>query len=339
MKSTSPILEGFRTIFRRPAFGLAEMSWRWSFGASALILLAFTCLEYLKTLPMSELDRFLLETRHPLLVQQALAHIFHGSSVRFLRAGLALALGLAVLWILIAAAARLLTVRALSAYFREECSSRDRRGRSFLSLVGLNFFRITATLAAVVGGFTALLLGGAASPKTDPSPAIAFFVVLGVLLLVWLAWSVLNWFLSLASVFAIIAGEGTFDSIAAAMNLCRDRTGSVFAAGTWFGLAHVVAFLIATSAVAFPLGFAGVLPPAAVIGGVLAVTLIYFALADFLYMGRLAAYVAMIEFPPSSISPEKPRSMTPGGTAALIESMTNSVDRDELILSDLPLQS
>lgn len=318
---------------------MAEISWRWSFGASALMLIAFTFFEYLQTLPISELDRFLLKTRYPLFVEQALADIFHGSSLRFMRAGLALALGLAVLWIVIAAAARLLTVRALSAYFREQCSSRDRKSRSFLSLVGLNFFRLTATLAAGVGGWTALLLAGIVSPKTDPSPAIAFFLVVGVLLLVWLAWSIVNWFLSLASVFAVIAGEGTFGSVAAAVNLCRDRTGSVFAAGTWFGLAHVVAFLIAISAVAFPLGFAVVLPPAAVIAGVLAVTLLYFVVSDFLYMGRLAAYVAMIEFPPGSISPERPPSITPGGMAALVGSTASSVDRDELILSDLPLQS
>ena len=50
-----------------------------------------------------------------------------------------------------------------------------------------------------------------------------------------------------------------------------------------------VVFVVASSAVAFPLGFAEVLPGGMVFGGVLLVTLLYFAVVDFLYVGRLAA--------------------------------------------------
>ena len=66
--------------------------------------------------------------------------------------------------------------------------------------------------------------------------------------------------------------------------------------GTWFGIAHAVAFVIATSVVAFPLGFAEVLPGGMVLGGVILVAPLYFAVADSLYVGRLAAYVFLIDF-------------------------------------------
>ena len=37
-------------------------------------------------------------------------------------------------------------------------------------------------------------------------------------------------------------------------------------------------------------------------GGVLMVTLVYLAIADFLYIGRLAAYVAIVELPESPVA-------------------------------------
>jgi len=104
----------------------------------------------------------------------------------------------------------------------------------------------------------------------------------------------LNWYLSLAAVFAVREGTPAFPSLIAAIDLCRTRPGSLVAAGTWFGIAHVVLFVVASSAVAFPLGFAEVLPGGMVFGGVLLVTLLYFAAADFLYVGRLASYVFML---------------------------------------------
>lgn len=321
-------------MLRRPSLGFAEISWRWSFGAAAALLITFSFFEYLGTLPVSRLDLLLLKSRQPALVGQAIAHIFQGSALRVVRTSIVLTLCLAVVWIVIAALGRAATVKSLSAYFRSQLQPDYRLKNSRLrSLLGLNVFRVAAAFAASVGGLAALMLGSAVSPRAETAPGVSFLIVLSVLLLVWLAWSVVNWFLSLASVFAVIAGENTFGSLTSAVNLCRDRTGSVFAAGTWFGLAHIVAFFVATSAAAFPLGFAPVLPPAVVMGGVLLVTLAYFAIVDFLYVGRLAAYVAMIEFPPALVGGQVsiPRTVAP-----MIESQSSSVDRDELILSDTP---
>ena len=56
-------------------------------------------------------------------------------------------------------------------------------------------------------------------------------------------------------------------------------------------------FIVASSAVAVPLGFAEVLPGSMVFGGVLLVMLLYFAAVDFLYVGRLATYVFLLEEP------------------------------------------
>jgi hypothetical protein len=145
---------------------------------------------------------------------------------------------------------------------------------------------------------------------------------------------VMNWFLSIAAVFVVADGRSSFGAVEAAVDLCRTRTGSVFAAGTWFGLAHLVVFFIATSVVALPLAFAGVLPGGMVLGGVLLVTLLYFAVVDFLYAGRLAAYVAILQSPhvPSPQAPAIP--MLSGGQSPIMPELGDRIDPDELILSD-----
>lgn len=310
-------------MFRRPSLGLAEIAWRWSFAFAGGLLLAFSFLEYLDTLPVTSGDLLLLRSRHPFLISQAVVHIFRGSAPRVVVAAIVLALAMAVAWIGIAAVGRAATVKALLDYFAEGGIWRRREiGWRLRSLVGLNFLRGGATLAAGVGCLGALLVAGFASPKSDPSPGSVVLIFLALLMLVWLAWSLVNWFLSLAAIFVVGGGEDTFGAVAAAVDLCRTRSGSVFAAGTWFALAHLAAFVAASSVVAFPLAFAGVLPAGVVLGGVLLVTMLYFAVVDFLYVGRLAAYVWIVEGPATqsnqhSILPEA------------------KVDQDESILSDV----
>ncbi len=324
MKRRSPTLEGFAAMVRQPSFGMAEIAWRWSFGLAASFLLIVSFLEYLDTLPVTARDMFLLRTGQPPLVSRALASIFHGSSPRLLLAGLVLVPALALAWMILGSLGRAATLKALVQYFRDETTPHDFSGTPVRSLFGLNFFRLAATFAAIIGCLGAILLGGAASAPKHPAPGSAFLIVLMTAMLVWLAWSTVNWFLSLSSVFVVADGQDTFGALSSAVSLCRSRAGSIFAAGTWFGLAHLTAFFVATSVVAFPLAFLGVLPGGVVLGGVLLVTLVYFAVTDFLYVGRLAAYVAIVELP----VPVEPPLTT------IVPQLTTTIDKDELILCD-----
>ncbi len=331
-------------MFRRPALGLAEIAWRWSFAFASALLLTFCFLEYLDTLPVTARDLLFLRSRQPFLISQAAAHILRGSGPRLVAAAIVLVPALAIAWIALASLGRAATGRALLEYFRLSASglptdriaqgARPYRGSfHWRPLLGLNCFRVAATLAAAVGTLAALLLGGAASSDSDPSPGSALLVFLTVVMLVWLAWSVMNWVLSLAGIFAIRDQRDTFDAISAVADLCRVQPGPVFAACTWFGLAHIVAFFVASSIVAFPLAFAGVLPAGVVLGGVLFVTLLYFAAVDFLYLGRLAAFVALLERPaPESIQQSVPSIQPP---ASLQPPALRPMSDDD-ILCDIP---
>jgi hypothetical protein len=143
----------------------------------------------------------------------------------------------------------------------------------------------------------------------------------------------LNWWLTLAGIFAVRDGKDALESISAAVTFSRDHLGAVFAVSTWTSLAHLVAFSIATSVVAFPIALAQVMPVRLVIAGIIVVTLAYFAIADWLYMTRLAGYVYIAEMPATvtATSPLPPEPLR--GNNAQVET---SIDRSEPILSDLP---
>lgn len=330
-------------MFRRPSFGLAEIAWRWSFGSASVLLLGLSFVEYLNTLPVTTRDLLLLRSGQPTLVSQALSHILRGSGARAAGALLVLGVGVAAAWMAIAALGRAVTTKSLLSYFHEQGlvpAPKPGPGGTG-SLLGLNLFRLAATLAAAVGLVAAWMLGGAVSRVDNPSPGSAFLVFLAMLMLIALAWLTVNWFLSFSAVFAVTGEHDTFGAMGSAADLCRTRTGSVVAASLWFGLAHVIAFVIASSVVAFPLAFAALLPFGVVLGGVLLITLLYFSVADFLYVGRLAAYLAIAQIPETPVLQDLPD--PPGGSGPLslaIEETGNAaVDANELILSDLPSSS
>jgi hypothetical protein len=118
MPPRSPTLEGFRAIFRRPSFGLAEIAWRWSFAAAGL-LLVFSFFEYLDTLVLNKDDLLLLRSKQPILIYRAARHLFHGNAFRVVEAAVVLALALGIAWVVVASLARAATLKALLAYFRE----------------------------------------------------------------------------------------------------------------------------------------------------------------------------------------------------------------------------
>jgi hypothetical protein len=130
-------------------------------------------------------------------------------------------------------------------------------------------------------------------------------------------------------------GEDAVGAVASAVAFCRERTGAVFAVGTWTGLAHLVAFVGATTVASMPLGLAGVLPWRLVVLGMTFVTLAYCALADWLYMARLAGYVCIVEMPEALLAP-LPRQAQPVPPPVAAPQIQTTIDRDEPILSDMP---
>jgi hypothetical protein len=355
MSSWSPTSEGFRTMFRRPALSLAEISWRWSFGVAACILLSVGFIAYLDTLPVDRTDLLLLRTGQPVLIAKAFSHILHGSALGVALASIVLFSSLALLWILLASVGRGATLLSLLDYIRERAlhfaatasatapktselvAADTSHSWRLRSLVGLHFLRAALALAAGAAAIGAVILAGFVSTKSNPHPGLASLFAAATIFLLWLIWSSISWFLSTASIFVVHQGKDTFAALSSTVDLCRERFGPVFAVGIWFGLAHLVLFLVATSVVAFPFAFVPLVPLGVVLTAVLLLTLTYFAFVDTLYIGRLAGYVAILEAPPTPARVALPLERSP--KFELHPSMSPElamVDQNELILSDTP---
>lgn len=326
MSSFSPTAEGFKLVFRRTAIPCAEIAWRWTFAATAWLLGAYFLLEYMGSLPVTAADRLLLGTQQPVLISRALQRIFHGSAFRFTEAGMVVLIALAIAWIVLASLGRTVTLTAMLEEFG--IASGPTR-RTMPSLFALNFLRVAVFLAAKVGGVGAVLLASSFWASTHVSAGDAARAWFVGLVMVGIIWAVLNWLLSTAAVFAAIEQKGALSAIGSCARLCVERPGRMLAVGIWFGLPHLGAFLTAWGAGFTVLSTVGAVQmrPALVLEFLIIAG--YCAVADFLYTGRLAAYVAIVRGPEPELSRETFPIAPESGPAA--------VDRDELILSDVPL--
>ena len=347
MAGVSPTLEGFRAAFRRPSITLAEITWRWVVGATATALFFFGLVQFLNTLPVTRSQMFFLRSRQPYLVMQALLHILRGSLGRAVLSALVAALLMAFLWMIAGSLGRIATVRAILDYFRERWNANlsttnqpDKTGdmisglsgdagNSLPPVVALNFLRAAVMVAGMLGFVGAMVVANFASPKANPRPALAFLIFLPMAALISLLWWMLNWLLSLASVFAVRDREDAVGAISAALALLRERTGAVMAVSSWTGLAHLVLFVAATTVVSMPLGLMPLVPWRLALAAMMVITLAYFAVADWLYMARLAGYVCIATLPEALLAPLPPAPPAP-------PPVQTTIDREELILSDVP---
>jgi hypothetical protein len=353
MPRSSPTVEGFRAAIRRPLLTWAEIAWRWTVGAIAWGLAGFFLIEYIDTLPVSRADSFLLATRHPAFIARALTHILRGSLNRTVLAALIAALSLAILWIFAASIGRFATVRGLCQYFRSnfaetagiETPSESpapetapaklyiaSNSRSIRGLLDLNFLRVSVALALFLALGGSGILASFVSTNAQPRPGLAIMLFFFLAGLVFAAGWTLNWWLSLAEVFAVRNGEDALSAVGSAISFSRKQTGPVLAVSIWIGLAHLVAFSIGSTVASFPLAFLPIISFRLVIACLILVASAYFAVADWLYIARLAGYVCIIEMPDVlAVAPSAPVPL-PDRPAIPLES---SIDRDEPILSDL----
>jgi hypothetical protein len=343
MTLPSPTLEGFRVAFRTPSLTLAEIAWRWTTGATAGVLFLFGFIEFLGTLAVNNVDATLLKSKQPMLVGRAIIHILRGNLSRATSAALMAALAASLLWIIAASIGRSVTVRGLLEQFNRDdlvhdpSSNIPHRSAGLGSLFGLNFLRAGAVLAAMLAFVGAAILAGFASTDANPQPGLSFIIFMMLAVFICMAWATLNWILSLGCVFAVRDGEDALGALSAAVTFLRDRTSSVFAVSIWTGIAHVTALFCASTVASLAIAFIQISPARLIVAAVVLVMLAYFAVVDWLYIARLAGYVCISEMPQtSSLSASSP---IPPPTRPLFGPSiptASAVDRDELILGDVP---
>lgn len=323
MNPFTPIAAGFRIVFRRPSIALGEIAWRWSFAATAWVLGGGLIIEYLDSLPVSPIERLLLRTGHPILVSRTLRHILHGSLFRFTEATIIAGLGIAVAWILIASIGRLVVVRTVVDEL--ELPSSPTPG-IFSTLLSLNFFRTAALLAAKIGGIGAVLGASSIWASTHMRVVDAMRITTLLWFVITVVWLILNWLLSTAGVFAVAESSTVRDSVAKVLSTVESSPGPMLVTVLCFGILQVLGLAVLGGA-ALSLLIA-VHKAAGLLLLEFILMLVYSGISDFLHSAAIAAYLRILVGEEPVMVVAVPTQVGP---------LTSAVDRDELILSDVPL--
>lgn len=285
--TSTPIRDAFTTLRRAPSLWFAEIAWRWAFGAATLVLAFLALWTWLDSLPVSRVDQVLLGSGSAPLIGRALKHIFNGSAARLVRAFAVLVPGMVLLWTVAAASGRAAILRTLMLESRAH----------WRSLLVVSFLRAMTAVAAgvsVLAAFIAFVRVATPVPPAEGRPGAAWLIFLTLIFFIATCWSLLNWFLAVAPIYAV-RSRRLSDALSATLTNFRDHTGKWFWIGTAFGLIHLALFLAFSAIGPMPLALAEVVPRWFTLLALLAITLLYFALVDAIHVLRLISYVAIAE--------------------------------------------
>lgn len=310
-RASTPIRDGFSAILHEPALLAAELTWRWCFGFSAMLLGVCSAALFLNGLRVSKTDQFLISTLQPQLLAAALSDIFRGSLPRFLLQQALLLLGLTFMWAYAAAAGRAATLNRLLAMFSTSDDPQP-AGWRFRSLFLLELLRCMWTQIAIA--LTLLLVVYGSNKAADQQPfAAALALSFGVAFALLVGWS-LNWHLGVAPLFCLRNGVHPREAIEQAAAFSSEQAGRLFVIGLMYSVMRLC-WLAAMSLVFLaPVNLLGKLDWRwiALLMGV--VWLVYCAGADVLRLARWGAYVSLLEdaaIPTPEPDPEQPAPISP----------------------------
>jgi len=130
-----------------------------------------------------------------------------------------------------------------------------------------------------------------ANRGSKPDLLLYYLMMMPSVVLISAFWLTVNWYLSLAAIFGR-EGQSFRGAIRQARQTVRQQRSDFAGTGFVFLLFRVVALLIATAICGLTSGMAGTAPQSYFVL-LMVVSLAYFAVADFLYMARMAAYLAL----------------------------------------------
>jgi hypothetical protein len=283
LKPPNPITQGLRQVTRDPVIFLVEIVWRWSFALLACLLVFAVGLALLGTLNIGHTWDAAWRSRDPQRMGSLLVAILLLLGTKAVIAAVAIPIAIALLWAILSAPGRFATIKRLRAGLTS---------LRFRSILALQFLR------AFVAWFSFILLFAAtfgealiASRGPKPDLLLYYLMVMPSVVLISALWLTVNWYLTLAAIFGRESQSfgGAFRQARQTVRLQRsDFAGTGFV----FVLFRTIALVAATAICGLFSGMAGSSPQAYFVLLIVA-SLAYFAVADFLYMSRMAAYLAL----------------------------------------------
>lgn len=280
--SSNALREGFRDVFRDPALLLIELGWRWAFG----IVATFVCVTLALIATTSvRADPQALESisrLNPWELAQTLAAGIATAVGEILRIAIPAILFLSVSWTVLSALGRRATLLRPTL-----APGIDLRG-----CFGINALRAAVTLAVllawILAGFAVGIAGAFTSSSAVPNVWLIVSILIPVFLLLAVLWSAANWYLSLAPLFP---GNCWTESVADARRFVHDRRDQILEISIALGAMRLV-LLIVTLTLSFAIS-AVVTNLRVVVADLVAISLLYFLIADFLNIAKLAAFARL----------------------------------------------
>jgi hypothetical protein len=291
-RAGTPIRDGFSALVHEPALVAAELTWRWCFGFSALLLGICSGALFLNGLKVSKTDQFLISTLQPQLLAAALQDIFRGSLPQFLLEQALLLLGLTLMWAYAAAAGRAATLNRLLAMFSSSDEPQPAAWH-FRPLFLLELLRAMWTQIAIAVTLFLVVYGSNKAANQQPMAA-AVALSFGVAFALLVGFS-LNWYLGLAPLFCLRNGVHPREAMGEAIDFSAEYGGCL----TLIGLAFFVLRLLWLAVMSFiflaPLKLVGKVNGRWIALLVGLIALVYFAGADVLRLARWGAYISLLE--------------------------------------------
>jgi hypothetical protein len=282
-ESPNPITAGFRAVRRNLAVVLVEILWRWSFAIVAFLALFLAGMILLGPLNVGDTWESAWRTQDVRLMGLLILNIVIQLGTKALVAVIVVPIMLALLWIIPAALGRRITVRRLR-------SDPPPLGfRAMLALQGLRafvtWFSFVLLIAAVVGGIYLATRG------SRPDLFLFYETVAPSTLLVAVFWLVTNWYLTVATLFGQ-EGQSFYRAWRQGRQAVRLQRSDFAGTGFVFLLFRLAVLLVALAICGLTSSMRGS-SPQAYFALVAIVTLAYCAVGDFLYLARMAAYLAL----------------------------------------------
>lgn len=282
-KLPNPINQGLHAVWRDPVIFLLEVLWRWSFALLAFLLLFAAGVALFGPLPVGDYWASAWRSHDPKKIGTLVLTLLLLLGIKAVIAAIAVPIVIALLWSIFSGLGRWLTVKRLR-MGDEALGFRSMLALQFLRAF-VAWFSVVLLIAAIVG--EALI----ATRGARPDLALYYLMVMPSVLLISVFWLVLNWYLSLAAIFGR-QGQSFRRAFRQARQTVRLQRSDFAGTGFVFLLLRALALLVALAVCGLTSHMAGPRPEAYFILLVV-VSLAYFAVLDFLYMARMAAYLAL----------------------------------------------
>jgi hypothetical protein len=255
-------------------------------------------------------DALAWRSRDPYLVAEALVRLYDAIGGKLLKIAAVVLPVITILWTVLGSAGRTFTLNRLA-----------KREVRFRTILALHCWRAFFVWLAGVTQVVAIVFASNVSSRGSGQPDLFLYyaLVIWALLLIGGLWATINWYLSLAAVCSAQSGAGSIQSFRQAVRFSRTHGGEFGGVSLMFAVLRLIAIAVAFVLCALPSGLVASAPNLYT-GWIVLVSLVYFGVADFLYISRFAAYM-MIDTPVLSIEsarsgPPLPAAPTTVGTAS-----------------------